>query len=82
MRSIREPLRVENVPPGEENDKACWLEIITSLSWEAATLLKPDTSQGGQMDPGGYVKVKCLASGRRSQSMVVKGVVCKKNVAH
>ncbi|KAL8537852.1 hypothetical protein ACS0TY_012836 [Phlomoides rotata] len=79
---VAQLLQVENVPPGEENDKEGWLEIITSLSWEAATLLKPDTSQGGQMDPGGYVKVKCLASGRRSQSMVVKGVVCKKNVAH
>ncbi|KAI7728344.1 hypothetical protein M8C21_001822 [Ambrosia artemisiifolia] len=34
------------------------------------------------MDPGGYVKIKCLASGCRSDSIVVKGVVCKKNVAH
>ncbi|KAG4144459.1 hypothetical protein ERO13_D05G038200v2 [Gossypium hirsutum] len=38
--------------------------------------------QGGGMDPGGYVKVKCIASGRPSESAVVKGVVCKKNVAH
>ncbi|KAL2555058.1 1-phosphatidylinositol-3-phosphate 5-kinase FAB1B [Forsythia ovata] len=102
-------LQVENLLSGEENDKESWLDIITSLSWEAATLLKPDTSKGGQMDPGGYVKVKCLASGHRSESsvlklkgetekhpeqktvvkiffpldsMVVKGVVCKKNVAH
>ncbi|KAF9616143.1 hypothetical protein IFM89_028609, partial [Coptis chinensis] len=75
-------LQVENLPVGEENDKASWLEIITSLSWEAATLLKPDTSRSGGMDPGGYVKIKCLASGHRSASLVVKGVVCKKNVAH
>ncbi|XVE51785.1 hypothetical protein DITRI_Ditri02bG0069200 [Diplodiscus trichospermus] len=34
------------------------------------------------MDPGGYVKVKCIASGHCSNCMVVKGVVCKKNVAH
>ncbi|KAG1342572.1 hypothetical protein COCNU_05G008010 [Cocos nucifera] len=71
---------VENLPVGEENDKGGWLEIITSLSWEAATLLKPDTSKGGGMDPGGHVKVKCLACGNRSESMVVKGVVCKKKV--
>lgn len=64
---VAQLLQVENVPTGEENDNESWLEIITSLSWEAATLLKPDTSKGGQMDPGGYVKVKCLASGRRSQ---------------
>ncbi|CAI0418872.1 unnamed protein product [Linum tenue] len=79
---IAQLLQVENVPLGDEGDKESWLEIITSLSWEAATLLKPDTSTGGGMDPGGYVKVKCLASGRRSESVMVKGVVCKKNVAH
>ncbi|KAL8466428.1 hypothetical protein ACS0TY_035500 [Phlomoides rotata] len=78
---VAQLLQVENLLT-EENDKEGWLEIITSLSWEAATLLKPDTSKGGQMDPGGYVKVKCLASGLRSESLVVKGIVCKKNVAH
>ncbi|KAL6563340.1 hypothetical protein OROHE_005927 [Orobanche hederae] len=79
---VAQLLQVENLLSGPENDKESWLEIITALAWEAALLLKPDMSKGGQMDPGGYVKVKCLASGRRSQSMVVKGVVCKKNVAH
>ncbi|KAF6139802.1 hypothetical protein GIB67_009649 [Kingdonia uniflora] len=79
---VAQLLQVENLTVGEEDDKESWLEIITSLSWEAATVLKPDTSKGGGMDPGGYVKVKCLACGRRSESMVVKGVVCKKNVAH
>lgn len=34
------------------------------------------------MDPGGYVKVKCIASGRRSDSKVIKGIVCSKNVKH
>ena len=28
---------------------------------------KPDTSENGGMDPGGYVKVKCVASGHRSE---------------
>ncbi|KAI3891838.1 hypothetical protein MKW92_018233 [Papaver armeniacum] len=79
---VAQLLQVENLPVGEEDDRESWLDIITSLSWEAATLLKPDTNKGGGMDPGGYVKVKCLACGRRSESMVVKGVVCKKNVAH
>ncbi|KAL4560117.1 hypothetical protein LXL04_032266 [Taraxacum kok-saghyz] len=80
---VSQLLQVENLSVGEEDDdKDNWLEIITSLSWEAASLLKPDTSKGGGMDPGGYVKIKCLASGHRSDSMVVKGVVCKKNVAH
>ncbi|KAG1366384.1 1-phosphatidylinositol-3-phosphate 5-kinase FAB1A [Cocos nucifera] len=79
---IAQLLQVENLPVNEENDKGSWLEIITSLSWEAATLLKPDTSKGGGMDPGGYVKVKCLACGHRGESTVIRGVVCKKNVAN
>ncbi|KAK9989807.1 hypothetical protein SO802_030046 [Lithocarpus litseifolius] len=79
---VSQLLQVENLPVGDEHDKESWLEIITSLSWEAATLLKPDTSKGEGMDPGGYVKVKCIASGCHSRSVVVKGIVCKKNVAH
>ncbi|GFP97629.1 1-phosphatidylinositol-3-phosphate 5-kinase fab1a [Phtheirospermum japonicum] len=101
---ITQLLQTENLPVTEHEG---WLDIITTLSWEAASLLKPDTSRGGGMDPGGYVKVKCIACGRRNESwhfsalivlkdvtrtfvdfhdggtsMVIKGVVCKKNVAH
>ncbi|XP_026438658.1 1-phosphatidylinositol-3-phosphate 5-kinase FAB1B-like isoform X2 [Papaver somniferum] len=79
---VSQLLQVENLIVGEEGDKESWLEIITSLSLEAATVLKPDTSEGGGMDPGGYVKIKCLACGRRTESIVVKGVVCKKNVSN
>ncbi|XP_039018763.1 1-phosphatidylinositol-3-phosphate 5-kinase FAB1A-like isoform X2 [Hibiscus syriacus] len=79
---VSQLLQVESVHVDDEDGRESWLDIITSLSWEAATLLKPDTSKGGGMDPGGYVKVKCIASGCRHESAVVKGVVCKKNVAH
>ncbi|KAF5732083.1 hypothetical protein HS088_TW18G00772 [Tripterygium wilfordii] len=79
---VAQLLQVENLPVDNDDEKQSWLEIITLLSWEAATLLKPDMSKGGGMDPGGYVKVKCIASGQRCESMIVKGVVCKKNVAH
>lgn len=64
---IAQLLQVENLPMNEEGSDESWLDIISSLSWEAASLLKPDTSRGGGMDPGGYVKIKCLASGRRCQ---------------
>lgn len=64
---VAQLLQVENLTIGKDDDKDSWLEIITSLSWEAATFLKPDTSKGGGMDPGGYVKVKCIACGRRSE---------------
>ncbi|XP_047319859.1 putative 1-phosphatidylinositol-3-phosphate 5-kinase FAB1D [Impatiens glandulifera] len=58
-----------------------WVDIITSLSWEAALFVKPDAAEGKSMDPDGYVKVKCVATGSISQSKVVKGLVFKKNVA-
>jgi len=63
---ISQLLEVENISLHEGNDMG-WLEIVTSVSWEAANFLRPDTSQGGGMDPGGYVKVKCLACGHRSE---------------
>lgn len=44
-----------------------WLDIVSSLSWEAATLIKPDATEGRAMDPTSYLKVKCIASGSRSQ---------------
>jgi 1-phosphatidylinositol-3-phosphate 5-kinase len=50
-----------------EEDAESWVDIITSLSWEAASFLKPDAVVGKAMDPDGYVKVKCIATGARSQ---------------
>ncbi|KAL4336773.1 hypothetical protein AHAS_Ahas12G0043700 [Arachis hypogaea] len=47
---VAQLLQVENLPV-EDNGENVWMEIITSLSWEAATLLKPDTSKSGGMDP-------------------------------
>ncbi|EPS72335.1 hypothetical protein M569_02422, partial [Genlisea aurea] len=59
-----------------------WVEVITSLSWQAAKYIRPDTSRGGSMDPCDYVKVKTVASGRPSESKLVKGIVCTKNIKH
>jgi 1-phosphatidylinositol-3-phosphate 5-kinase len=44
-----------------------WLDIVASLSWHAALLVKPDDHVGNAMDPGLYVKVKCIASGSCQQ---------------
>ncbi|CAN8242355.1 unnamed protein product [Cochlearia groenlandica] len=79
---VAQLLEVESFHVANEGDKEGWLDIITSLSWEAAILLKPNMSRSGGMDPRGYVKVKCVPCGRRSESIVIRGVVCKKNVAH
>lgn len=63
---ITQLLQVEDLPVTEDSNQKSWLDIITALSWEAATSLKPDTSMGGGMDPGGYVKVKYIACGHRN----------------
>ncbi|CAD6246305.1 unnamed protein product [Miscanthus lutarioriparius] len=70
------------IPSSNEEGSDSWLDIVTSLSWEAALLIKPDGSMGKEMDPGSYIKVKCVASGTRRQSEVIKGLVFKKNAAH
>lgn len=44
-----------------------WVDIVTSLSWDAAAFVKPDAYEGKAMDPDGYVKVKCVATGLRTQ---------------
>lgn len=43
-----------------------WVDIITSLSWEAASFVKPDSMEG-KMNPIEYVKIKCISTGSRSQ---------------
>ncbi|KAK8987756.1 hypothetical protein V6N11_027495 [Hibiscus sabdariffa] len=65
-----------------EDNAGGWLDITTAIAWQAATFVKPDTSRGGSMDPGHYVKVKCIASGTPSESTLVKGGVCMKNAKH
>ncbi|KAK4280063.1 hypothetical protein QN277_011738 [Acacia crassicarpa] len=59
-----------------------WVDIVTSLSWEAASFLKPDAIGVKSMNPDGYVKVKCIAAGSCSQSQIIKGSVFKKHAAH
>ncbi|XP_065847316.1 putative 1-phosphatidylinositol-3-phosphate 5-kinase FAB1D isoform X2 [Euphorbia lathyris] len=61
-------------------DCESWVDIVSSLSWDAASFLKPTDGKG--MDLDGYVKVKCIASGSRHDSEVVKGLVFKKRAAH
>ncbi|KAF9592335.1 hypothetical protein IFM89_014261 [Coptis chinensis] len=72
-----EGIYVENEDGGE-----VWLDIVTSIAWQAANFVKPDTKKGGSMDPGDYVKVKCIVSGTPCESTLVKGVVCTKNIKH
>ncbi|KAL9254943.1 putative 1-phosphatidylinositol-3-phosphate 5-kinase FAB1C, partial [Drosera capensis] len=79
---VSQLLEGEGVSVCKEDRTENWLDVISSLAWQAACFVKPDTSKGGSMDPVDYVKVKCIASGRPSESTLVKGVVCTKNIKH
>ncbi|CAA7405275.1 unnamed protein product [Spirodela intermedia] len=79
---VRQFLSAEGIPASMEESGDSWLDIASSLSWEAALLVQPDTNDGNPMDPGLYVKIKCVACGSPSQSQLIKGLVFKKNTAH
>ncbi|XP_039056190.1 putative 1-phosphatidylinositol-3-phosphate 5-kinase FAB1D isoform X2 [Hibiscus syriacus] len=64
------------------NDNDGWVDVVTSLSLEAALFLKHDPIDGSAMGPDGCVKLKCIATGSRSQSQLIKGLVFKKHAAH
>ncbi|RRT70176.1 hypothetical protein B296_00032181 [Ensete ventricosum] len=60
---VSQLLKGGGVHSGVDLEGPDWLEIVSSLAWQAANFVKPDTSKGGSMDPGDYVNVKCVASG-------------------
>ncbi|CAL5081388.1 unnamed protein product [Urochloa decumbens] len=79
---VAQLLTAEGICLASDNDSKSWLEIVSSLAWQAANYVKPDTKKGGSMDPGDYVKIKCIASGNPADSNFVRGIVCSKNVRH
>jgi 1-phosphatidylinositol-3-phosphate 5-kinase len=60
---VAQLLKAEGVEPGNDDGSKNWLDIVSSLTWQAASYVRPDTKKGGSMDPTDYVKVKCIASG-------------------
>lgn len=79
---VSQLLQGESVKVGKESDAEDWLDIVTAIAWQAANFVKPDTSRGGSMDPVHYVKVKCVASGSPRESILIRGIVCTKNIKH
>lgn len=64
---VAELLRGEELTPCDDGSAGDWLDIVTALAWQAANFVKPDTRAGGSMDPGDYVKIKCVASGNQNE---------------
>ncbi|XP_048495881.1 putative 1-phosphatidylinositol-3-phosphate 5-kinase FAB1D isoform X2 [Beta vulgaris subsp. vulgaris] len=65
-----------------DETKEKWADIVTDLAWQAAKFVEPGVIEGKAMDPSGYVKIKCIASGSRGESRLIKGLVFKKHAAH
>jgi 1-phosphatidylinositol-3-phosphate 5-kinase len=63
---VSQLLQGEGIQVGKENGSVDWVDIVANVAWQAANFVRPDTSKGGSMDPGDYVKVKCVASGSPS----------------
>lgn len=67
---VAQLLKVEGISFSSDDNSKSWLEIVSSLAWQAANYVKPDTKKGGSMDPGDYVKIKCIASGKPTDRFV------------
>lgn len=65
-----------------DNKNESWVDIVTQLAWQAASFVKPDTTESKTMDPTSYVKVKCIATGSCRDSQLIEGLVFKKHAAH
>lgn len=63
---VRQLLKSVGVTPYRKDGES-WVDIVTKLSWNAASFLKPGAIDGKALDLDSYVKVKCIATGSRSQ---------------
>jgi len=59
VRQLLKKVGVDNFDGHEGN----WVDIVTHLAWQAALFIKPDATKAKAMDPAGYVKIKCIATG-------------------
>lgn len=60
---VSQLLQGQGIQNGKDECGDGWLDVVTAIAWQAAKYLKPNTSQGGSMDPCDYLKIKCVASG-------------------
>ena len=59
-----------------------WLNVVKPLVKEAARNVKTNIFSDDMMDINQYVKVKKIPGGHKSNSNLIYGVVCTKNVTH
>jgi hypothetical protein len=74
-RLVGQALAAAAVPHAAE-----WEPVVTDLALQAAAAIQPVAAHG--IDPREYLCVKRCAAGKRGDSRLVHGVVCRRNVAH
>ena len=78
QRVLAQVLACSSVPCAAE-----WVPVLADLAAAAAAAVQPAAGGAGySMDVRDYLCVKRYPSGRRSDSRLVCGVVCRRNVAH
>ncbi|KAF5269883.1 hypothetical protein FQR65_LT05681 [Abscondita terminalis] len=60
-----------------------WVDVILNLVHDIIDLVRPDKNHDAEdIDVTGYVQFKKVSGGCRSDSKLVSGIVCTKNIAH
>ncbi|XP_073489524.1 1-phosphatidylinositol 3-phosphate 5-kinase isoform X2 [Aquarana catesbeiana] len=59
-----------------------WRDIIVPLVCQVVQTVRPDVKNDDDMDIRQYVHIKKIPGGKKSDSIVVNGFVCTKNIAH
>lgn len=60
-----------------------WADVLLPLAREVAMTVRPDVrDDDDDMDIRQYVHIKKIPGGTKSDSRIVHGVVCSKNVAN
>ncbi|XP_068101047.1 1-phosphatidylinositol 3-phosphate 5-kinase isoform X2 [Hyperolius riggenbachi] len=59
-----------------------WRDVIVPVVCQVVQTVRPDVKNDDDMDIRQYVHLKKIPGGKKSDSMVVNGFVCTKNIAH
>ncbi|KAI3515572.1 hypothetical protein L1887_14472 [Cichorium endivia] len=69
-KNVEHKKQLETVVQG--HFRALFSQLLQSEFVEVANFVKPDTSRGRSMDPGDYVKIKCIAFGNPYERIEAK----------
>lgn len=68
---LEQLLQIEDVPIEHDEGQRSWVDIVQALAREVAEFVRPDQKgTSSVMDPVGFVKIKCIASGDQNERLV------------